>query len=87
MPENFPPALGSTLSQLESHRETGFGTAVAFRFTKPQTDRGECAFDRIFRTDVTPVLRREIKERQQHVTVVFQTSRALVVLRFESILE
>ncbi|GEM_PF-3319587 len=79
----FSPTFLRTLSQLKHHRQTGFGTAVAFRFAVPQADCGECAFDRIGRVNMTPVLSREIEERQQHVAVFLQTLDALFVLCLE----
>jgi len=80
----FSPTFLRTLSQLEHHRQAGFGTAVAFRFTLPQADCGERAFDRIGRVNIPPVLSREIEERQQHVAVFLQT---LFVLCFEGFLK
>lgn len=52
-----------------------------------QTDRGERAFDRIGCPNVTPVLRRKIEEREQHVAVFRQTRNAFFVLYGEGLIE
>ena len=87
MSAKFPPSLFCTLSQLEHHRQTGFGTAVAFRFAVPESNGGECAFDGIRCADVTPVLSREVEERQQHVSIFGQTFHGRFVLRVEGFFE
>ena len=63
MTSQLSPALGCTFGQLEHHDQTGFGTAVAFRFSVPEADRDERAFDRICCANVAPVVRRKVVER------------------------
>lgn len=65
-----PPAPLSGLHQLEDHGEARLSRAVSFGAAMPQSDRGERALDGIGRAQVTPVLGREVVEREQHVAVL-----------------
>jgi len=48
---------------------------------------GERAFDGVGRTNVTPVLRREIKKCQQHISIFRQTRHRFFVLGFKRVFE
>ena len=72
-----PPAFGGGLHELEDHRQAGDAGAVAFGLAMPQSHRGERAFDGVGRPQVQPVLRREVIEGQQLVSIFLKHSVAL----------
>jgi hypothetical protein len=81
----FSPAFGCTLSQLEHHRQRRFCRTAASGLSLSESDCGGRAFDRIRRSDVTPVLRREVVECEQFVAVFRQSLGGLKVLRIERV--
>ena len=74
-----PVALGS-LGELEDHRQRGLPRQAALGLGGAQPDGGEGALDRVRRPDVLPVLGREVIEGEQHLPVLRQAGRGLVVL-------
>ena len=83
----FSPAFGRTLSELEHRRQRSFCRAATLGLSLSESGCGERAFDRGCRANVTPVLRREIVEREQFRAVFFQALGGLKVLRFERVQE
>ena len=83
----FSPAFGRTLSELEHHRQRSFYRTAASGLSVAEPDCGERAFDRIRRSDVAPVLRWKVVEREQFVAIFGQALGSLKVLRFERVQE
>ena len=57
-----PPSLGGGLHELEDHRQARGAAAAALGPSMPQPDRGERALDGVGRSQVLPVLGREVIE-------------------------
>ena len=73
----FSPAFGRTLSELEHHCQRRFCRTAASGLSVAESDCGERAFDRIRRSDVAPVLRREVVESEQFVAIFHQALAAV----------
>lgn len=87
VPSNFSPAFCRTLSQLEHHCQRRFCRTAASGLSVAEPDRGECTFDRVRRSNVAPVLRWKVVEREQFVAIFGQALGGLKVLCFERVQE
>jgi hypothetical protein len=75
-----PPTFLGGLHQLEDHGETRLSRAISFGATMQQPHCGKRALDGVGRAQVTPVLGREVVEREQRVAIPRQTSGGFIVL-------
>ena len=83
----FSPAFRRTLSKLEHHCQRHFCRTAASGLSVAEPDRGERTFDRVSHSDVAPVLRWKVVEREQFVAIFGQALGSLKVLRFERVQE
>ena len=78
-----PPALFGALAQLEDHREHSCAREAALGALGAVAHAGERGLDHVARTDVDPVLSREVVEGKQRLAVFTETLDSLRILGAE----
>ena len=85
LPVEFAPFLLGRQHQLVGHRQRRLAAEAAFGLGGSVPDGGEGAFDRVRRSDVLPVLGREVVEGEQISAVLGQAFDGTVIFHAVSL--